>query len=145
MSHSLRSQDHVGYKFGDYIFCGDSLFLPDVGSARADFPGGSVSSLYASSQRLLSLPLSTRIFSGHDYPGAEREHSCSSTVAEQKAYNKHLREGTRSEEFERMREERDRGMGEPRLLYQSLQVNIRAGHLPRDGWLRLPLRGTLDI
>lgn len=109
---------------GDYVFCGDSLFLPDVGSARADFPGGNVSALYASSQKLLSLPPSTRVFSGHDYPGTDREKSCSSTVAEQKAYNKHLKEGTANSEFGRMREERDKGMQEPKLLWQALQVNM---------------------
>lgn len=116
--------DHVGYLIGDYIFCGDSLFLPDVGSARADFPGGSTSQLYASSQKLLSLPPSTRVFSGHDYPGADRDKSCSSTVAEQRAYNKHLHDGVDTDDFVKMREARDKGMREPGLLWESLQVNM---------------------
>lgn len=104
---------------------------PDVGSARADFPGGSVSDLYESAQKLLALPDNTRIFSGHDYPGAGRSQCCSSTVAEQRAQNKHFKEGTLPEEFSRMRSDRDSGLSAPKLLHQSLQVNVRGGHLPR--------------
>ncbi|GAA6063322.1 hypothetical protein JCM10212_005490 [Sporobolomyces blumeae] len=136
--------DHVGYRFGSFCFVGDSIFLPTVGSARADFPFGSPETLYASSQRLLSLPSTTRLFSGHHYPGADESNVCSATVKEQKEMNRHLKEGMQESEFVKMRQERDGGLAEPRLLHQSLQVNIRGGNLPRgkDGrpFLRLPLK-----
>jgi glyoxylase-like metal-dependent hydrolase (beta-lactamase superfamily II) len=105
---------------------------PDVGSARADFPGGSVVDLYASAQKLLALPDDVRIFSGHDYPGEDRHHSCSSTVAEQRELNKHLRHGTDEKEFSSMRARRDATLAAPRLLHQSLQVNLRGGNMPRS-------------
>ncbi|GAA5970238.1 hypothetical protein JCM11641_001632 [Rhodosporidiobolus odoratus] len=135
----------AAFVFGDYVFVGDTIFLPKIGSARTDFPSGSAHSLYLSSQKLLSLPSSTRLFSGHNYlsPSSSSSNACSATVAEQLSENKHLRKGVKEEEFVGMREERDRGLGEPGLLWQSLQVNIRAGRLPRgkDGkpFLRLPL------
>ncbi|GAA5959899.1 hypothetical protein JCM21900_005998 [Sporobolomyces salmonicolor] len=136
--------DHVGYKFGDFVFVGDSIFLPTVGSARADFPFGSPSTLFSSSQRLLSLPSGTRLFSGHHYPTEEEKNVCSATVEEQRVLNRHLREGMEESEFVRMRRERDEGLKEPGLLHQSLQVNIRAGHLPKgsDGqpYLRIPIK-----
>ncbi|GAA5932509.1 hypothetical protein JCM1841_000232 [Sporobolomyces salmonicolor] len=136
--------DHVGYKFGDFVFVGDSIFLPTVGSARADFPFGSPSTLFSSSQRLLSLPSGTRLFSGHHYPTEEEKNVCSATVEEQRVLNRHLREGMEKSEFVRMRRERDEGLKEPGLLHQSLQVNIRAGHLPMgsDGqpYLRIPIK-----
>ncbi|GAA5851814.1 hypothetical protein JCM8547_000065 [Rhodosporidiobolus lusitaniae] len=121
----------AAFRFGDYVFVGDTIFLPNLGSARADFPSGSASLLYTSSQKLLSLPPSTRLFSGHHYPSATEENVCSATVAEQRELNKHLKEGVKEEEYVRMREERDRELSEPRLLHQSLQVNIRGGRLPR--------------
>lgn len=142
-----HTPDHVGYRCGSFIFVGDSIFLPDVGSARADFPGGSVSDLYESAQKLLALPDDVRIFSGHDYPTEGRAHSCSSTVAEQKAMNKHLREGTKHGDFSRMRSERDSGLSAPKLLHHSLQVNVRGGHLPRpertgERFFKVPFSST---
>ena len=127
---------------------------PDVGSARADFPGGSASHLYSSTQFLLALPPTTRIFSGHDYPpsspqspttpSSPRDKSCFSTVADQRLANLHVRDGVSSLEFEKMRKERDEGLGTPRLLHASLQVNLRGGRLPeRDEegrrWMRVPV------
>ncbi|GAA5890545.1 hypothetical protein JCM6882_002956 [Rhodosporidiobolus microsporus] len=134
----------AAFQFGDYVFVGDTIFLPTLGSARADFPAGSAPSLYTSSQRLLSLPPRTRLFSGHHYPSKPEENVCSATVAEQKEYNKHFGGGKGEGEFVKMREERDRGLNEPGLLHQSLQVNIRGGRLPRgkDGkpYFRLPIK-----
>ncbi|TKA50069.1 hypothetical protein B0A53_06474 [Rhodotorula sp. CCFEE 5036] len=136
----------AGYVFGDAVYTGDSVLLPSIGSARVDFPAGSATRLFASSQRLLSLPSHFRLFSGHHYaasPTYEGGNRCSATVGEQKALNKHFKEGTAPEEFVKMREERDKELNEPRLLHQSLQVNIRAGRLPKgkDGrpYLRIPL------
>ncbi|GAA5988454.1 hypothetical protein JCM10908_003573 [Rhodotorula pacifica] len=136
----------AGYVFGDAVYTGDSVLLPSIGSARVDFPAGSATRLFASSQRLLSLPSHFRLFSGHHYaasPTYEGGNRCSATVGEQKTLNKHFKEGTAPEEFVKMREERDKELNEPRLLHQSLQVNIRAGHLPKgkDGrpYLRIPL------
>jgi hypothetical protein len=96
---------------------------PTVGSARADFPFGSPQTLFASSQRLLSLPSTTRLFSGHHYPSATESNVCSATVQEQKEMNRHLREGMGEEEFVKMRQERDGGLAEPKLLHQSLQAS----------------------
>ncbi|BGP20810.1 hypothetical protein JCM10213_001312 [Rhodosporidiobolus nylandii] len=139
----------AAYVFGEYVFVGDTIFLPTLGSARADFPAGSAHSLYTSSQRLLSLPPSTRLFSGHHYPSSPSENVCSATVKEHREKNKHLHEGVGEEEFVRMREERDKGLKEPGLLWQSLQVNIRAGRLPRSAttgevYLRMPVKGAPD-
>lgn len=126
------------------IICFAIMSRPDVGSARADFPGGSASHLYSSTQFLLALPPTTRIFSGHDYPDASRDKSCFSTVAAQKLANLHVRDGVSGAEFEEMRRKRDEGLGTPRLLHASLQVNLRGGRLPeRDGegrrWMRVPI------
>lgn len=95
---------------------------PTVGSARADFPFGSPETLFASSQRLLSLPATTRLFSGHHYPSSTESNVCSATVQEQKELNRHLKQGTEQDEFVKLRTERDGGLAEPRLLHQSLQV-----------------------
>jgi hypothetical protein len=117
---------------------------PDVGSARADFAGGSAQDLFTSARTLLSLPNHYRIFSGHDYPGEDRTKSCFSSVADQRARNKHVNSRIVAEEFARMREERDATLGTPRLMHASLQVNLRGGRLPEaDGngrrWLRMPI------
>ncbi|GAA5998832.1 hypothetical protein JCM5350_006747 [Sporobolomyces pararoseus] len=139
-----HTADHVGYKFASFCFVGDSIFLPTVGSARADFPFGSPQTLFASSQRLLSLPSTTRLFSGHHYPSSDESNVCSATVQEQREMNKHLKEGMGEEEFVRMRLERDGGLDEPKLLHQSLQVNIRGGRIPKDKdgkpYLRVPVK-----
>lgn len=147
-----HTPDHIGVVIGDSVFAGDSIFLPDVGSARADFAGGSAQDLFKSAQTLLSLPDSYRIFSGHDYPGKDRSKSCFSSVADQRAQNKHVNSRIVADEFARMREERDATLGTPRLMHASLQVNLRGGRLPEaDGngrrWLRMPIsieQGLVD-
>ena len=119
------------YVIGDAAFVGDTLFMPDFGTARCDFPGGSAEDLYASIQKILALPDDTRIFVGHDYkaPGRD-EFAWETTVGEQKALNVHIGEGRPMEEFVAMRQERDAKLGMPRLILPSLQTNMRAGHLP---------------
>jgi glyoxylase-like metal-dependent hydrolase (beta-lactamase superfamily II) len=130
----------------DNVFCGDSLFNPDVGTARCDFPGGSADNLFDSGKKLLELPPHVKIWTGHDYPPPERHEAVPvMTVQEHKELNKHLRDGIGKPEFVTMREKRDSSLGAPRLLHQSLQVNIRAGRLPRPGEgglrvLHLPLK-----
>ena len=126
------------------IFVGDTLFLPDVGSARCDFPGGDAEQLYDSVQKLLSFPDDTVLFMCHDYPPANREPQHACTVAEQKQHNIHLRDGISKAEFVKMRTERDATLDMPRLILPSLQVNIQAGKLPQpedDGhrYLKIPL------
>ncbi|MGB0497859.1 MAG: MBL fold metallo-hydrolase [Rubricella sp.] len=119
------------YVIGDAAFVGDTLFMPDFGTARADFPGGSADMLYDSIQKVLSLPDETRIFVGHDYkaPGRD-EYAWETTVAEEKARNIHVGGGTGKEKFVEMREARDATLGMPRLILPSLQVNMRAGQMP---------------
>ncbi|MBT8456027.1 MAG: MBL fold metallo-hydrolase [Alphaproteobacteria bacterium] len=133
------------YVIGDAAFVGDTLFMPDFGTARCDFPGGSAADLYASIQKILSLPDETRIFVGHDYkaPGRE-EYAWETTVGEQKAKNVHVGEGRDAEEFVAMREARDATLGMPKLIVPSLQVNMRAGNMPEpeeDGsvFLKVPV------
>lgn len=126
------------------IFVGDTLFLPDVGSARCDFPGGNAEQLYDSAQKLLSFPEDTVLFMCHDYPPAGREEQYSCTVAEQRQHNIHLRDGISKAEFVHLRTERDATLALPQLILPSLQVNIQAGKLPpaeEDGhqYLKLPL------
>ncbi|EKG09719.1 Beta-lactamase-like protein [Macrophomina phaseolina MS6] len=141
-----HTPDHLGYKIGDNVFCGDSLFHADIGTARCDFPGGSVSDLFDSGRKLLSLPESVKIWTGHDYVPQERGRPVSwMTVGDHRRQNKHLRDGVTKEEFAAVRKERDAQLGEPRLLHPSLQLNIRAGRLPKKTesghWmLRLPLK-----
>jgi len=124
-----HTPDHVGYVVGKAIFAGDSIFNPDVGSARADFPGGNAEDLFASSQRLLSFPDDYYLFVGHDYPATRDALPCT-TVAEQRRLNKHVRVGTEKGNFIDWRKTRDAQLGAPRLLHPALQVNIRAGILP---------------
>ncbi|KAJ1323369.1 hydroxyacylglutathione hydrolase [Microdochium nivale] len=129
-----HTPDHMGYHIGNNVFVGDSIFQVDVGSARADFPGGSAADIYASCRKLLALPGETRIWVGHDYPPAERGGGggprSSATVRDHRQGNKHLRESVSLDEFTKMRSERDQGLSAPRLMHQSLQVNIRGGRLP---------------
>ncbi|QDS75027.1 hypothetical protein FKW77_005954 [Venturia effusa] len=142
-----HTPDHVGYTIGPNIFVGDSIFNPDIGSARCDFPGGSPTHLFASTEKLLAMPKEFRLYTGHDYPDG-REAVPFTTVAVQRETNKHVKSGTREEDFVKWRRERDGGLGEPKLLHQALQTNIRAGRLPgknRDG-LRLfcvPVKGDV--
>lgn len=119
------------YVIGDAAFVGDTLFMPDFGTARCDFPGGSAHDLYNSIQRILSLPDETRIFVGHDYkaPGRD-EFAWETTVGAQKAANVHVGGGTDEDSFVDLRETRDAKLGMPKLIVPSLQVNMRAGHMP---------------
>ncbi len=119
------------YVIGDAAFVGDTLFMPDFGTARCDFPGGSAKDLYQSIQKILSLPDDTRIFVGHDYkaPGRD-EFAWETTVGEQKALNVHIGEGRPLDEFVAMRTTRDAKLGMPRLILPSIQTNMRAGNLP---------------
>ena len=119
------------YVVGDVAFVGDTLFQPDYGTARCDFPGGDAHALYRSIRRILSLPPETRIFTGHDYkaPGRD-EYSWESTVAEQRARNVHVRDGISENEFVELRTARDRTLDVPKLILPSVQVNVRAGRLP---------------
>ncbi len=121
----------VSYKIGDAVFVGDTMFMPDYGTARADFPGGDAHQLYRSMRRLLALPSETRLFMCHDYkaPGRD-EYAWETTVGEQRAMNKHVRDGVSEEEFVAMRTERDAGLSAPSLLLPSIQVNMRAGRFP---------------
>ncbi|GAB1316687.1 Putative metallo-beta-lactamase domain protein [Madurella fahalii] len=127
-----HTPDHLGYLIGDNVFCGDSLFNADVGSARCDFPGGDAHKLYNSvTAKLFSLPPNHKIYTGHDYPPAGRDRpQASMTVAQQKERNKHLKAGTSEDDFVRWRAERDSSLAEPQLIHQALQLNIRAGALP---------------
>ncbi len=120
----------VCYHIGNAIFVGDTLFMPDFGTARCDFPGGSAVKLYQSIQKILSLPDDTRIFTGHDYPPQGREVAWESSVAEQKAKNIHIGGNVTQESFVTSREIRDATLNPPKLLLPSLQINIRAGILP---------------
>lgn len=119
------------YVIGDTAFVGDTLFMPDYGTARCDFPGGDARTLYRSIEKVLSLPPDTRIFLCHDYKAEGREtFQCLTTVAEQRKKNIHVHEGVSEEEFVRMRTERDATLDMPRLILPSVQVNMRAGHMP---------------
>lgn len=128
----------------EMVFVGDTLFMPDVGSARCDFPGGDARSLYQSVQRLLALPASTRLFMCHDYPPAGRGPSAETTVGEQLAHNVHLKAGVDEAAFVEMRQKRDATLGWPALILPAIQLNIRAGELPpaEDNgrrYLKIPL------
>ncbi|KAA0012678.1 MBL fold metallo-hydrolase [Billgrantia pellis] len=135
----------LSYVIGDAAFVGDTLFMPDYGTARCDFPGGDARMLYRSIQRILALPDETRLFPCHDYkaPGRE-EYQYETTVAEQRAHNIHVREGIGEEAFVRMRTERDATLDMPKLILPSVQVNMRAGHMPPpedngQAYLKVPL------
>ena len=139
----------VSYRIGDAVFVGDTLFMPDYGTARADFPGGSARQLYGSIQRLLALPPATRLFMCHDDTAPGRDHCAwESTVAEERAHNIHVHEGVSGDEFVAMRERRDATLAPPALLLPSIQVNIRAGRLPQPEsngliYLKTPVRWAL--
>lgn len=133
------------YLIKDAAFCGDTLFMPDFGTARADFPGGDARTLYRSIMKLFSLPSETRVFVGHDYlPKGRTEFKWETTVAEQQRDNIHVHDGVSEDQFVTMREERDKTLPAPRLILPSLQVNIRGGALPPmedDGhtYMKLPV------
>lgn len=133
------------YVIGDAAFVGDTMFMPDYGTARCDFPGGSAEALYASIQKILALPDETRIFVGHDYlPETRDSYRWETTVAEQRAANVHVGGGRSAQEFVEMREARDSTLDKPKLIIPSLQVNMRAGQMPPpedDGhrYLKVPL------
>jgi len=134
----------VAYQIGDAVFVGDTLFMPDVGSARCDFPGGCAKTLYASARKILSLPDHTRLFMCHDYPPNDRAVRFETSVAEQRAHNIHLHDGISETEFVRMRTERDATLAMPVLILPAVQVNIRAGEFPpKDSngvsYLKIPL------
>lgn len=134
----------VAYQFGDAVFVGDTLFMPDVGTARCDFPGGDAKTLYGSIQKILSLPADTRLFMCHDYPPTHRPIAFESSVAEQRAQNIHVHDGVSEDEFVAMRKQRDATLEMPVLILPAVQVNIRAGELPpveANGirYLKIPL------
>ncbi|MSU88013.1 MBL fold metallo-hydrolase [Rhodobacteraceae bacterium 2CG4] len=140
--HTPACMTHV---IGNAAFVGDTLFMPDGGSARADFPGGDAGDLYDSIQKVLSLPDEMRLLMCHDYGPGGREVQYETTVAEEKANNIHVGHGTSREEFIKMRTERDATLNMPRLIIPSLQVNMRAGEVPKDAqgnpMLKVPING----
>lgn len=148
-----HTPDHIGYVIGSNVFTGDSIFNPDVGSARCDFPGGSATVLFESMSKLLALPADYRLYTGHDYPPDGRQSSKEgaskavpyTTVGEQRRGNKHVKDGTIKEDFVKWRSERDAGLAEPKIIHQALQFNIRGGRLPKadcEGYryFRVPLK-----
>ena len=137
----------MAYVIGDAVFIGDTLFMPDYGTARADFPGGDAHVLYRSVRRLLSLPEASRLFLCHDYKAPGRDtYAWETTVAEQRCGNVHLHDGISEDDFVAMRKARDASLDMPRLILPSIQVNMRGGHFPEPeengvSYLKLPLNG----
>jgi glyoxylase-like metal-dependent hydrolase (beta-lactamase superfamily II) len=134
----------IAYLIGDCAFIGDTLFAPDVGSARADFPGGDAHTLFQSARRILALPPETRLYLCHDYPPEGRQVRPATTVAEQRSRNKHLADGIDEDSFVAMRTKRDATLSLPALMLPSVQVNMRAGNLPRAeengvSYLKIPI------
>ena len=147
-ARALHTPGHTpacaSYLIGDAVFVGDAIFMPDYGTARCDFPGGEARRLYASIRRLLALPGATRLFVGHDYGPNGRPFAWETTVAEQRAHNKHMHEGMSEAAFVALRLERDRQLNLPDLMLPAVQVNMRAGALPpaeANGqvYLKIPL------
>ncbi len=139
-----HTSDSNAYLVGDALFTGDSLFMPDGGTARCDFPGGSAAQLYRSIQRMFALPDDTRVFVCHDYGPDGRDVACETTIGEQKRANIHVREGVPESDFVAVREARDRTLPMPALIIPSVQTNIRAGALPQaedngTRYLKIPL------
>jgi glyoxylase-like metal-dependent hydrolase (beta-lactamase superfamily II) len=134
----------VAYQLGDAVFVGDTLFMPDVGTARCDFPGGDARALYASTRKILSLPPETRLFMCHDYPPTDRPVAFETTVAAQRAHNIHVHDGITEDQFVEMRTKRDATLEMPVLILPAVQINIRAGELPPQesngvAYLKIPL------
>ena len=140
-----HTNDSNAYLIGDALFTGDTLFMPDYGTARADFPGGDARTLYRSIQRLLSLPGETRLFLCHDYKAPGRDSfAWETTIAAERTANVHVHEGVDEDQFVAMREARDKTLSMPRMILPSIQVNMRAGHFPEPEangtrYLKLPL------
>jgi glyoxylase-like metal-dependent hydrolase (beta-lactamase superfamily II) len=130
ISVSGHTPADLAYQFDDAVFVGDTLFMPDIGTARADFPGGDAHQLFHSIRKILALPPTTRLFMCHDYPPATRAAAWESTVALQRAHNIHVHDGIDENTFVSMRNRRDATLEMPNLLLPSIQVNIRAGKLP---------------
>ena len=149
-AHAMHTPGHtpacVTHVIGDAAFVGDTLFMPDGGSARADFPGGDARTLYRSIKRVLSLPETTRLFMCHDYGPNGRDIRWETTVAEQRAHNIHVKDGITEDEFVATREARDKTLAMPKLIIPSLQVNMKAGKLPAPDesgkrFLKVPING----
>ncbi len=140
--HTPACMVHV---MGDAAFVGDTLFMPDGGSARCDFPGGSAEELYNSIMKVLALPDETRLFMCHDYGPNGRDIAWETTVADEKEHNIHVGRGKTKEDFVKFRTERDATLGMPKLIIPSLQVNMRAGEVPKDAdgnpMLKVPING----
>jgi len=144
--HTPACMAHV---IGDAVFVGDTLFMPDGGSARADFPGGDARTLYQSIQKIFTLPDDTRMFICHDYMPGGRDVKWETTVGEQKRDNIHVGKGNSEDDFVAMREARDATLGMPTLIMPSIQVNMRAGHMPEaedngSTYLKVPVSGIRD-
>ena len=134
----------MAYEIGDTLFVGDTLFMPDVGTARCDFPGGNAKTLYHSIQKILSYPNETKLYMCHDYPPNGRSPEFCSTVGAEKSGNIHVHDGISEEQFVQMRTQRDETLQMPTLILPSIQVNIRAGHFPEPedngkSYLKIPL------
>lgn len=134
----------MAYEIGDNLFVGDTLFMPDVGTARCDFPGGDARTLYQSIQKILSYPKETKLYMCHDYPPHDRPAKNCSTVGAEKSGNIHVHDGITEEQFVQMRTKRDSSLDMPKLILPSIQVNIRAGHFPEPegngkSYLKIPL------
>ena len=135
----------LSYVIGDAVFVGDTLFMPDYGTARCDFPNGSASVLYDSVHKLFQLPESTRVFLCHDYlPESRHEYQCETTIQQQKQQNIHIREGISKSEFVQMRRQRDAGLSMPKLILPAIQINMNGGQFPMPeangvSYVKLPL------
>jgi glyoxylase-like metal-dependent hydrolase (beta-lactamase superfamily II) len=134
VGHTMYVPGHtpacVAYQFGDAVFVGDTMFMPDVGTARCDFPGGDAKTLFASTRKILSLPPETRLFMCHDYPPNGRPVTFKATVSEQRAKNIHVHDGISEAQFVELRTKRDATLDMPVLILPAVQINIRAGELP---------------
>jgi glyoxylase-like metal-dependent hydrolase (beta-lactamase superfamily II) len=141
-----HTNDSLSYLVGDAVFVGDSIFMPDSGTARCDFPGGDANLLYASIRRLFELPPATRVFVCHDYKPGGREARCETTIADERAANIHVKDGTSETDFTAMRRKRDATLDMPALIYPAVQFNIRGGRPPPAepngrSYLKLPFSG----
>ena len=141
-----HTSDSLSYLIGDAVFVGDSIFMPDSGTARCDFPGGDARKLYASIRRLYEMPSSTRVFVCHDYKPGGREARCETSIEAEREANIHLRDGTSEDDFTAMRRKRDATLDMPALLYPAVQFNIRGGRPPPAeangrSYLKIPLTG----
>lgn len=141
----------LAYVIGDAVFPGDTIFMPDFGTARADFPGGDAHQLYHSIRRLLALPPKTRLFLCHDYKAPNRDvYTWETTVAQEREHNVHAHDGVSESDFVAMRTARDKTLGMPNLIMPSIQVNMRAGHLPEPEangkrYLKIPIEGAEPV